>query len=162
MHLHTLVAIGIRLFALWLFIANAKFFPALLYALDQTGQAAGKALSVSMIGMALLAISAVLWAFPMTAARLLVPASAPADPLPVAGDRLARVGAALIGLFLCSTAFPALVGLLVYSGIALQEFDEEVVADIAMYATRLLLGLLLMAKSQQIANRLLQLKHGSA
>ena len=102
------VAVGVRLFAIWLAIYWARWTPTLYaWARDSDDPAA----SIFIAGIVLLCAGAVLflWFFPRTVARSLLPAG---DSVASSIDReaLFAVGCTLLGLWQLTEAVPALVG----------------------------------------------------
>ena len=100
-----IVGIGVRLFAVWLAVAGAAGLGSFFAALSQpsTEDAAGFALIVPVIYCFL---AAGLWLFPMSVAHRLVPKTRFENVLSVAPLELARVGSALLGLWLLARSIP--------------------------------------------------------
>ena len=98
------IAVGIRLFAIWLVIRSARFFtsvPVLLDSMDRDD----RLLQFLLYGGVHLLIAVILWTFPMTFARKILPTASPAVAVNFSAKDLARVGCALFGLWLLVNKF---------------------------------------------------------
>lgn len=105
-----LVGLACRLFAVWLVLNSIAFFTAIPAALASAPLGAGESAGVSYaIGAAYVVIALLLWFFPMLAAQKLLPRTQFENRLSVPGFELARVGVALMGLWLFAKAMPHLV-----------------------------------------------------
>lgn len=93
----------------------------------------------------------------MAIARLLVPKDEVNTSVVLSNNTIARVGCALIGLWLFSKSVAPLVGLLVYKNFLQAEVGGESITEAVVYIVQLLVGSFLMVKSHWVANRVLKL-----
>jgi hypothetical protein len=102
------VALGVRLFAIWLAIDMLRWIPYLYKDLrrfdNETVTAIGFATSVLIILLVVF-----LWFFPRTVALRLLPGRETQPITDVSPDRWFAVGCALLGLWVLTNAIPALV-----------------------------------------------------
>jgi hypothetical protein len=104
-----IVAIGIRLFCVWLAIYVIRDLPG-LWSLNDRQYADGSATAISTVIIVLVIVVALivaLWSFPLTVARKLLPRSALDEPARVPGQ-IERAGFCLLGLWLLTQAIPSL------------------------------------------------------
>lgn len=101
-------ALGIRLFAIWLAIYCARWAPYLVGVARDTDELG---ILVVTVVAALLSIAAVLilWFFPRTVARAILPAGDAHAAAPNTPDTWLAIGCALLGLWVLSEAVPLLV-----------------------------------------------------
>lgn len=93
------VGLGLRLFAIWLLIAavqNVAYIPAVL---DGVGAGDNRVKSYAVV-IAYVAAAVLLWLFPMWIAHKLLPRTRFENHLQIHAAEAARVGCALIGLWL--------------------------------------------------------------
>jgi len=108
---HQTIAVAVRLFAVWLVItviANLISYNAQFHWQDNPHKLLGTVLVVSLSGLIALA----LWFFPLTVARRLLPSASPQPAgatLPVTPDVWLAMGCALLGLWVLTSALPALI-----------------------------------------------------
>ncbi|HZR67622.1 MAG TPA: hypothetical protein VFB01_01070 [Burkholderiales bacterium] len=102
------VAVGVRLFAIFLLVYVIRGGPGLWLMNWREGDTAGMT-TVVVIMVALLAVAALLWLFPLSVASSLVPRSAleRSSGLPV--EDLQRCGFLLLGLWVLASAVPGFV-----------------------------------------------------
>jgi hypothetical protein len=102
------VAVAVRLFAIWLAIYAARWGP-YLYASARRADDVGVAVvTVCAVAITVLAVL-LLWFFPRTVARTLLPAGDLATLSGAQADAWLTVGCSLLGLWVLSEAIPALV-----------------------------------------------------
>jgi nitric oxide reductase large subunit len=108
-----LIGVAVRLFAIWLALLSIGFFISLPSALNglQGSRPSAVIASYAIGGVYLLAALA-LWTFPMVVAHRLLPRTAHTNVLWFRAHELARVGCALLGLWMLSRSLPAVVALL--------------------------------------------------
>jgi len=101
-------ALAVRLFAIWLAIYWARWVP---YLYTQARETEGMAASLAVvIGTALgVAFVLALWFFPRTVARTILPSESISLPTNAAPASWFAVGCALLGLWVFTSAVPALV-----------------------------------------------------
>ena len=105
---HQTLAVAVRLFAIWLAIYWVRFVPGFYF--EGLRQDDSSALAIALVTsvFAILCLL-VLWFFPRMIARGLLP-SPTAEPAPTASpDVWFSVGSTLLGLFVMTTAVPALL-----------------------------------------------------
>jgi hypothetical protein len=93
------VGLGVRLFAVWLFVTGLQYAVSIPAAISRAG-ADGNAVWSYVFGAAYFAIAVLLWIFPMAMAHRIVPKSHDTIHLRPAAFDAARVGIALLGLWL--------------------------------------------------------------
>ena len=105
---HQVVAVAVRLFAIWLAIYALRVTPAFLLQVQKYDDPFAMSFVVGA-ALIVLGILIVLWFFPRTIARRLLPGSAPAEPPVISPDAWFAVGCSLLGLWVLSDAIPALL-----------------------------------------------------
>lgn len=103
------VALGVRLFCIWLAIYILRYAPAFWLTEQQTSTTHDAAPLV--IGtLIMVAIIVALWLFPLTVARTLLPRSALDQPISLpAHEQIERACFCLMGVWLLTQAIPSLV-----------------------------------------------------
>lgn len=151
-----LIGVALRLMALWLAVGSLKYF---VGGMTWTpGEVPGVDTTVVEWGMmaagAVYATAAVvLWAVPMTIAALLLPRTRHTNFLQVRGFELARVGCALIGLWLCMQTLTPLIWsflralLATTNSSAMGAMPAEMKLELGMYVLNLALGGFLVARA---------------
>jgi hypothetical protein len=95
------VGLAIRLFAIWLVLSSIRYLSYAPMEIAQMGQIAEHtARQAYFIGGAYLLAAAVLWFFPMAIAHRLIPRTSFPERMSIPAFSAARVGCALIGLWL--------------------------------------------------------------
>lgn len=104
------VALGVRLFCIWLVVYILRDVPAYWIAISDQ-RSAGTAATVVMATMAFFAVIALLlWLFPLAVARKLLPRSALDQSVALPPhEQIERAGFCLMGLWLLMRALPGLV-----------------------------------------------------
>jgi len=108
---HQTLSVAVRLFAIWLAIYWARFIPWFYSEGYHGDDSSALATAVASTVLAIVCLI-VLWFFPRTIARGLLPVSnaSNAEPAPAASpDTWFSVGSGLLGLFVVTNAIPALV-----------------------------------------------------
>ena len=103
------VALGVRLFCIWLALFLVRHAPGLWSLNTQQfpdSRAAGAVIIVSVI---LIAVTIALWSFPLAVARKLIPKATLDQPTPLPIDQLQSAGFCLLGLWVLTEAVPRLV-----------------------------------------------------
>lgn len=106
------VALGVRLFAIWVVIGMLEAVPGAYFFLDQGSPPApaGYVAALIAIAAALALIAILLWLFPLVVARKLLSRSALDATVAVpASETIERAGFCLLGLWLLIQAVPRLV-----------------------------------------------------
>jgi hypothetical protein len=108
-----LIGLAVRFFAIWLAITSIAYFLSIPTSLAATSVASGNAISLAYgLGALYLLAAIFLWFCPMLVAHKLLPRTQFENRLSFQAHELARVGVALLGLWLLSKALPSLVWLL--------------------------------------------------
>ena len=115
---HQIIAVAVRLFAVWLavtaIVSAPTFYMQLLEAEVSSTSSFAAAVFIAMLA---LGIVYVLWRFPLTiAGKLLTPSSQ--EPVESASpDLWLAMGCSIVGLWLITSHLPTLVTMLVFGGI---------------------------------------------
>ena len=100
-----IVAVGVRLFCIWLAIYVLRD----LAGFWTVGSAGYLDVGPAIVGVLIAAaVIAALWIFPLTIARKLLPKAARDEPVAQPVDQVERAGFSLLGLWLLTQALPAL------------------------------------------------------
>jgi hypothetical protein len=102
------IAIGIRLFAIWLAIYFARMLPAFYHQMVLTVDPYANLIAAGVVAFTIAAIL-VLWFFPRTIAGVLLESSGPIATEPASPDTWFAVGCALLGLWLIVPALSSLL-----------------------------------------------------
>lgn len=103
------VALGVRLFCVWLAIYILRYAPA-FWLLEKQSSTTADPVPLVIGTLLLVAIAVALWLFPLTVARKLLPRSALDQPISLpAHEQIERAGFCLLGLWLLMQAVPSLV-----------------------------------------------------
>jgi hypothetical protein len=105
---HQAIAVALRLFAVWLAIYVARDMMALYLEGNKQHDPHSLWIAITMLVLAA-AFVLVLWFFPRSIARTLLSTNVPDAPQPSPPDLWLAMGCALIGLWLLTSALPALV-----------------------------------------------------
>jgi hypothetical protein len=150
-----IVGFGVRLYAIWLVVSSIPYLIAIPGALAQHGLE-GAPVAYSL-GVIYLVVAIFLWAFPMTVAHKLVPRTQFTEPLRVAAFDAARVGCALLGLWLLIRSGPGLVSLVFRayvvsgSGPVFSGLTSDQKLDIGIYVLEILIAVVLLVRSASFA-----------
>jgi hypothetical protein len=140
------VALGVRLFAIWLAIYMARWMPYLYKDLRRFDDETATAIAVAMSVLIIL-IVVFLWFFPRTVALRLLPGRETPPTTSVSPDMWFAVGCALLGLWVLTNAIPALVQntfLLFYAQRNQMSRPEGWDAAILYYLVELVIGVWLL------------------
>jgi hypothetical protein len=110
-----IVALGVRLFAIWLAIEILRHLPGLWAFSARDGNVSGFTAIVVLVAVTLIAITLALWRFPLAVARKLLPTATLDQATPLPAEQIERVGFCLLGLWLLADAVRGLA----YSGVML-------------------------------------------
>ncbi len=160
------IAIASRLFAVFLLVMVARSFPSAIALISQDEPKPSMALVAMVLGASLLAC-AVLWFFPLTIARKLLPVmKEPRSDSPMGESVALSVGLTLIGIWVLASALPNAV----YWGsiyLTLQQFDEgafqwgpEQISGIATTIAELILSVWLIFGSTGIRRLIERFRYG--
>jgi hypothetical protein len=154
-----LVGLGVRLFAVWLAIASVAYWvtiPATLLASANLGNTPN--IVSYAIGVAYVAAALLFWLFPMAIAHKLLPRTQYQNRLSAEPHELAKVGSALLGLWLITKAAPTLVWLIfrsflfMESSAAFSSITPDAKLEISIALFELLLAVVLIVKAGAFAH----------
>jgi hypothetical protein len=104
------VALGVRIFCIWLAVYILRYAPAFWMLNEQQSSTADNRVPLVIGTLVLVAIAVALWLFPLTVARKLLPRSALDQPISLPPhERIEQAGFCLLGLWLLTQAIPSLV-----------------------------------------------------
>jgi len=152
-----LLGIAVRLFALWLGLSCIQYWvvlPTSLRTMEGTG---GATLFVYIVGAIYAVAALLLWFFPMLVAHRLLPRTRHDNLLSAQGHELARVGCALLGLWLFAHVLPELARYGLYAMLSVPggslfsrlEFDRKLEFGVTFF--NLVLALALIVKANGFA-----------
>lgn len=156
MALQLILATGIRLFAIWALLTSIEYF---LY--TSTAMLMPKAdqefAAHFAIGVTYALIAVLLWLFPMHVARRMLPPKLDEYSVSLSAYDLARVGTALIGVWLIAKALPEMlmqiyIGIFVHAPMSVGTAIDTVVVTNAQPILSVLVAALLIWKSGAIAS----------
>ena len=105
------VALGVRLFCIWLALYLLRHAPALWSLNTEQFPDSGAAAAVIIVTIVLVAATIGLWSFPLAVARKLIPKATLDQPTPLPIDQLQSAGFCLLGLWVLTEAVPRLVSI---------------------------------------------------
>ena len=103
------VALGVRLFCIWLALYLVRHVPALWSLNARQFPDSGAAAAVVIVIIILIAVTIALWFFPLTVARNLIPKATLDQPTPLPIDQFQSAGFCLLGLWALTEAVPRFV-----------------------------------------------------
>lgn len=148
-----LIAVALRLVAIWLALSAVAYFVTVPDALPQGMDGASFKWGAFGIGAVYAVLAGVLWMFPLSVASALLPRTRHANTLQLRGSELARTGCALMGLWLFVKTMPTLAWyflralLMAGSGSAFAALSPENKLDMAVSLLNLVLAIVLVAKA---------------
>jgi len=149
-------ALGVRLFAIWLAIYCARWAPYLFGVARDSDEIAIIGVTVLATLVSILAVL-VLWFFPRTVARAILPASDAAPSVAHSPDTWLAVGCALLGLWVLSDAGPGIVRMIyvfVYTSRAEQSLPEGWSAGLVYFLAETAIGAWLLLGASGLRNLL--------
>jgi hypothetical protein len=154
-----LIGLAVRFFSVWLTITSIAYFSSIPQALKNAPLETGASVAVAYgLGVTYLVGALVLWFCPMLLAHKLLPRTQYENRLSFQVHELARVGCALVGLWLLSQSLPSLVWvifrsiLFVDSGSAFSALTPEARLDVFVALFQAGFALLVLFKSKAFAN----------
>ncbi len=151
-----IVGLGVRLFAAWLALRGGPWLVQGMMGTDDPASASlARGLVVSGVGY--LAVAAVVWNMPMWIAHKVVPKTAYDNNLNLSLFEAARVGGALIGLWLLATTVQNIVWFIITAMVAggsesvFAATSKENRIALALDLFQVVFGLLLIFRSQWFA-----------
>lgn len=161
-----LIAVATRLFAVFLLITVARFIPSAVALLDQNADGPSPVLA-GLVLVSGLAACGVLWLFPLSIARKLLPAMRePRSETAMSGPVALAVGLTLLGMWLLASALPdafywaSLFLLTRDMDPALEIWGHESTASVATTAVELALAVWLIFGSSGIRRLILRYRYG--
>jgi hypothetical protein len=103
-----IVALGVRLFAIWLAFYLLRHVPAMWVFGNQQPDSGFNA-TVVVVSVVLVLLTIALWMFPLAVARKLLPTATLDQPTPLPVEQLERAGFCLLGLWVLTEAVPRLI-----------------------------------------------------
>jgi hypothetical protein len=103
-----IAALGIRLFAIWLAIYCARWAP-YLYGVARDSDEIGITILSALAALLSVAAVLLLWFFPRSVARAILPASGPPPATAPSADTWLAIGCTQLGLWVLSEAVPATI-----------------------------------------------------
>jgi len=149
-----LVGLGVRLFAVWLALTSIGTISAIWSA--QLPEGAPKGLGIGL-GVTYLVGAAALWFLPMAVAHRLLPRTSHTNAISAGGFEIARAGTCLLGLWLLVRTLPTAawyvfkMAALTSVGPAIDAFNSDAKADMAVIAFQLAVAVVLIVKSEAFA-----------
>ena len=160
-----LIAVAARLFAVFLLVTTARTVPSAIALLGQGGQP--PVLLVGLVTASSVAVCALLWFFPLTIARKLLPAmSEPRSEAAMSGPVALSVGLTLVGVWVLAYALPDAIYWSTWAiatrraGSAYVEWGPEQIASIATTVAELVLAAWLVFGSSGIKRLILRYRNG--
>ena len=115
---HQIVAVALRLFAVWLVLQTLKILPA--FFTERAFQSPSYVWVTFVLALTIV-ISLALWFFPRTIAGKLLPPFDPQPRPPAAPEQWLAIGCTLMGLWLLTSVIPGLV----YDALALKAMSSS-------------------------------------
>lgn len=156
-----LIAIAIRLFAIWLIILSFRYLSSVPAYFAYKGEIAERIYQAYIMAAAYIIPAIFLWLFPMTTAKKIIPALDQNTVLEFKAIDLARVGCALIGLWLFAKSSTGLFGNIISMFIenaSLQDFEPPMKVEFGVLVFEFVLAVLLIIKSRNFSNVIFQSK----
>lgn len=160
------IAIAVRIFAIFLLVTVVRSFPSAIALIDQEGPKPSLVL-VGVVSVCSLALCAFLWFFPLTVARKLLPAMRePRSETAMSGSVALSVGLTLLGVWVLAYALPDAIYWVTLFLLSRQigagpiEWQHEQIANIVATAGQLALAVWLIFGSSGIKRLILRFRNG--
>jgi hypothetical protein len=101
-----IVGLGVRLFAIWLVVSVVRHAPGMWRFNSSLEGSSSVYVATVVVGVLLVIFAAMLWFFPLTIAKTLIPSSAQTDYVQVPLDQAQSVGFTLLGLWVLAGGIP--------------------------------------------------------
>lgn len=163
-----LVGLGIRLFAVWLGIASVAYWVTIPAALVENNLGNNSNTLSYAVGAAYVIAALLFWLFPMAIAHKLLPRTHYQNRLSAEPHELAKVGSALLGLWLITKAAPSLVWLIfrsflfMESSAAFSSIAPDAKLNISVALFQLLLAVVLIVKAGAFAQMVIPVAEAPA
>lgn len=164
-----IIAVALRLFALFLVVTAIRHAAGLLSLGRFEELTAVMLLGTATIMALTLAFAAVLWYFPLTIARKLLPSLRDsATPLSPAGHQVQEIAIVVLGLWVLASALPDtaywLSLVMLTSGVGYEGFSwlPENKASITATAVEIVIGFVLVLGARGLSNLLYHLRYGNS
>jgi len=144
-----IVALGVRLFSIWLVVYLFGHAPG-LWTFVEYGQSGSGGAGLVVTVCAVLVLAAVgLWFFPLAVARKLLPKATLDQPTPLPVEEVQRAGFCLLGLWVLTESVPYLIYYAVAftvspSPSALMSFEKNTYANVAHTIAEFVIGVWLL------------------
>lgn len=148
-----LIGVALRVFSIWLALNSVTFLATVPGAVPQSLDGTGFKWGAFLVGGLGFALAVALWVLPMAMASALLPRTLHSEPLRIRGVELARVGCALIGLWVLVKSAPPLVWfflralLWTSNGSALGDASSDYKLELAIAVFNLVMGITLIRKA---------------
>lgn len=154
-----LVGLGVRLFAVWLAITSVTYWVAIPAALTANASQGNSNLVSYAIATVYVLVALLFWFFPMAIAHKLLPRTHHQNRLSAGAHEVAKVGSALLGLWLIAKTAPTLVWLIFRSVLFMESSSRAAFSiltpdaklDIAVAFFEFVLAIVLIAKAGMFA-----------
>jgi len=149
-----IVALGIRLFAVWLWLSSIRYLSSVPLYIASTGDIAEKVYQAYLVAGAYLLAGLLLWFFPLATAHKLIPSARMDDKFKLDATSISKVGCALMGLWLLTKSIPGIVGTFItlsLNNVSIRGLDAVSQAEFGIYLCNLVLALLFIFKSETFA-----------
>jgi hypothetical protein len=153
-----LIGLAVRFFAIWLVMTSITYFGSIFLSPVISDTSNNEITLAYGLGTLYLLAAVILWLFPMVVAHKLLPRTRYENRLSFQAHELARVGTALLGLWLFAKALPSPVWLLfrsflfVDAGSTFSALTPEERLDILVTAFEIGFALLIIFRAKTFAN----------
>ena len=161
------IAVAVRVFAIFLLVSVVRTFPSAIALIDQAEPKPSLAL-VAVVSVLGLAFCACLWFFPLTVARKLLPAMRePRSETAMNGSVALSVGLTLLGVWVLTSALPDAIYWITLFLLSRRidagamEWQHDQIANIIATAGQLALAVWLIFGSSGIKRLILRFRNGA-
>jgi hypothetical protein len=162
------IAVAVRVFAIFLLVTVVRTFPSAIALINQEGPRASLAL-VALVSVLSLALCALLWFFPLSVARKLLPTMRePRSETAMNGSVALSVGLTLLGVWVLSSALPDATYWVILFLLSRRidagpiEWQHDQIANMVATAGQLALAVWLIFGSSGIKRLILRFRNGPA
>lgn len=156
-----LIAIAIRIFAIWLVISSFRYLSSVPAYFAYNGEIAERVYQAYIMAAAYIIPGLYLWFFPMTTAAKIIPTSQQNTQLSFTASDLAQVGCAVLGLWLFVKSSTGLFGNLCSMFIenaSLRDFDPPMKIEFGVLVFEFVLAAVMIFKSRDFSKLIFQNK----
>lgn len=101
-----IIGLGVRLFAIWLLVSVVRHVPHMWQTNQSLADASSVYVAIALVTGLTFLLAAVLWFFPLTVAKTLIPSSSKTDYVQLPLEQAQSVGFTLLGLWVLVNAVP--------------------------------------------------------